>query len=536
MEIVISFALALSISTVLVPFLMKMAPAIGLVDRPDGDRKVHDKPVPRCGGLSIAIAVIIPAMLWLREVSSLLGFFIGAAIIVVFGFFDDRHELNFKWKFLGQILAVSVFLMGDLVITKTPFMGLGDLLPWLSYPVIALFIVGVINAVNMSDGLDGLAAGSSLLSLVFIAFLGYFAGEYSLMLVAVATCGALLGFLRFNTHPATVFMGDTGSQFLGYVAACLAIMVTQSDSLPVSPMVAILVVGLPILDTLSVMLLRMRDGQSPFQPDKRHLHHQFLAVGMQHYQAVAALYLLNFLLLGLCYFVRYQSDIVVFLSYLLFCATTLALIGFLKHSAPVRKLRLEQRADRRNQFFRKLDWYYHNGPLVIQCLMGAVWIACIWFSVTPVRMPLPVIIVILVLIAVLWVMASKASIFNRIIFYLASLSTLFLASYESNLAGWQFYVDAIIGILVILLVLSMRMTRREEFSLDTQDILIVLLLVLAPLLSFGFGDSRAVIDDVMRLAILLYASEYLVSRFKSLGIARLLAILALVLVVFRSLT
>ena len=110
--------------------------------------------------------------------------------------------------------------------------------------------------------------------------------------------GALTGFLRFNTHPATIFMGDTGSQFLGYVTGCLAIMLTQAPSLAVSPVLAILIVGLPILDTFLVMVLRLYAGESPFKPDKQHLHHQLLNKGLMHYQAVGAIYLLSFSLLA----------------------------------------------------------------------------------------------------------------------------------------------------------------------------------------------------------------------------------------------
>jgi UDP-GlcNAc:undecaprenyl-phosphate GlcNAc-1-phosphate transferase len=307
MIIAISFALALFLSFVLVPLASRYANALGLMDAPD-ERKVHSQAIPRAGGIAIVIAFFVPALFWLSDIASLLGFFSGAAIIAVFGFLDDRHNLNYKWKFLGQILGVAIFLASNIEITKTPFLGLGDLLPWVSYPVMAIFILGVINAVNLSDGLDGLAAGSSLLSLGFIALLGYSAAEYTIAIIAVSAMGALTGFLRFNTHPATIFMGDTGSQFLGYVTGCLAIMLTQAPSLAVSPVLAILIVGLPILDTFLVMILRLYAGASPFKPDKQHLHHQLLSRGLMHYQAVGAIYLLSFSLLACAYVVRYQSD------------------------------------------------------------------------------------------------------------------------------------------------------------------------------------------------------------------------------------
>ena len=141
MEIAISFALALFISTALVPVAIRYASALGLVDEPDGDRKIHVNPIPRCGGLAIIMAVFIPTLFWLGDVSSLSGFFIGAAIIAVSGFLDDRYDLDYKWKFIGQIIGVAVFLLGNVEITKTPFLGLGDITPWLSYPLMALLFL-----------------------------------------------------------------------------------------------------------------------------------------------------------------------------------------------------------------------------------------------------------------------------------------------------------------------------------------------------------------------------------------------------------
>ena len=305
MILALSFAMALFICSALVPLMMRLAPRLGLVDQPD-QRKVHDNPIPRAGGVAIVLAFFIPVLVWQQDASSFLSLLLGATIIAFFGFLDDRHNLSYQWKFAAQFLAVVVFLAGDISITKTPFLGLGDLAPWASYPLLALFILGVTNAVNLSDGLDGLAAGASLLSLGFVALIAYSITEYGIALLAVTTMGALTGFLRFNTHPASIFMGDTGSQFLGFMTASLAILMTQSELTPVSPVLAVMIVGLPVLDTLMVMVLRVRSGVSPFRPDKRHMHHQLMAAGLRHYQAVAAIYLLNVILLTLAYSLEIQ--------------------------------------------------------------------------------------------------------------------------------------------------------------------------------------------------------------------------------------
>ena len=537
MEIAISFALALFLSTVFVPMAMRYASVLGLVDEPDGERKIHSNPIPRCGGIAIIIAVFVPTLFWLGDVASLSGFFIGAAIIALFGFLDDRHDLNYKWKFAGQIIGVSVFLLGNVEITKTPFLGIGDLTPWLSYPLMALFVLGVTNAVNLSDGLDGLAAGSSLLSLGFIGYLSYVAGELSLTLVAAATMGGLLGFLRFNTHPASVFMGDAGSQFLGFVAACLAILATQSASSAVSPLIAVMVVGLPILDTLAVMLLRLRDGQSPFHPDKRHIHHQFLTLGLLHYQSVAALYVLNFLLLSIAFFMRFESDLLVLFSYLLFCMSTLGVIAFLKHSAFARRRRAirAEVTERRNLWLRRVGWIYSHGALAIQYLLGVIWLALV-FSTEKIDLSMSGISFAIVIITILtWKASIQSRFYGRFLLYSTSVFSIFIATYQHDLSqlSWgegKVFIDGLLLVLVVFLALSIRMTRRELFRLDTQDVLVLLLLLASSVLVVGFDSGNQVLSAIIRLAVLLYAAEYIVGREKSFSIAKIFTIATFVVI------
>lgn len=542
MIIAISFALALFLCTVLVPITMKYAAPLGLLDTPDGERKVHVDPIPRCGGVAIAIAVFVPALFWLRDVIELSGFFIGALVIVIFGLLDDRHNLNYKWKFFGQFIAVAIFLLGDVDITKTPFSGMGDVIPWFTYALMGLFILGVTNAVNLSDGLDGLAAGSSLLSLGFLAYLSYLAGEISLVLIAVATMGSLLGFLRYNTHPASVFMGDTGSQFLGYVAACLTLMLTQSESSAVSPVIAVMIVGLPILDTFSVMLLRLRDGASPFTPDRRHLHHQFLAIGMRHYQAVAALYILNFVLLGLAFLVMYQSDTIVLLTYLLFCSSTLGMIAFLKNSAFSRRRR-EVRAEnneRRNLFFRKLGWLHLYGATTTQIILGFIWITCVCaVSDLPESTPWWSFLGGIAVLAVWRFSDRRYPVLTRIPLYAASAGSLFVATYYGNLyetpwGDFHLLIDGLFLLLVLVLALSIRLTRKEHFRLDTQDVLVLLVLLASPLVTLTNGDQSVLIGAIIRLAIMLYAVEYIFGRAEKFKIINTFSLLMFAILLARS--
>jgi UDP-GlcNAc:undecaprenyl-phosphate GlcNAc-1-phosphate transferase len=531
MIIAISFALALFISMFLVPIAMRYAPALGLIDQPDEARKVHRKPIPRVGGVAITLAFFVPVVFWLHNHTPLYGLLAGALIIALFGYLDDRYNLNYKWKFLGQILAVTIFLCGDIEIIKTPILGFGDVYPWASHAMLALFVLGVTNAVNLSDGLDGLAAGSSLLSLGFIAVLAFSANDVAYSIVAVSAMGALTGFLRFNTHPASVFMGDTGSQFLGFIAACLAVTVTQSENLPVSALLPILIVGLPILDTLMVMVLRIKSGESPFYPDQRHIHHQLLKSGFAHYQAVGAIYLINFLLLAMAYVVRYENDSMVLGAYIIFSVLTLLALITLRGSA-LREgfiFRRTARSDRRNPWLRRLTWLHQHGARMVQYVLGCVWLLYVAFGereLAWIDLWLPVALLTLM---VNWrYYGSSNKVLGRVIFYTISVFSVHIATYEMPLefVAWRSLtlLDIPLIALVLALVLAIRTTRREIFRMDTQDILVLLVLLAAPLLTMG-GDDRVLVGAILRLAVLLYAAEYVVARLQKPIAASVFALL-----------
>lgn len=523
MTFAIGFALALFLSSVLVPLMVRLAPVLGLVDQPD-ERKVHVNPIPRAGGVAIVLAFFVPVLLWSIDLNSHIALLLGASIIAVFGFLDDRHSLSYQWKFLAQILAVAVFLAGNVEITKTPFLGLGDQVPWLSYPVLAFFILGVTNAVNLSDGLDGLAAGSSLLSFAFVALLSYVAGDYALAMMSVCVMGALTGFLRFNTHPATIFMGDAGSQFLGFMAACLAVLVTQSENCAVSPMLAIVIVGLPILDTLMVIALRLRSGVSPFQPDQRHLHHQLLRAGLQHYQAVAGVYLFGFVLMALAYLIRYQPDEEILAFYLLFCALVIAILFVLQriNLTPL-KSDADEPSDRRNPFFRRLAWFHHNGSILVGATLALSLFAMIVIGEPgDTRWAAGSVMVYGVLLVVWWLFPSN-SLINRSMIYLACAGAIYTSLYSPgiDLPGWRSVnaLDSLLVLLVLALAITIRTTRRAQFRLDNQDLLVLLVLVIAPLVGGGNGDSL-VTGAIVRLVALMYAAEYIASRVSDPRILR----------------
>ncbi|EXJ15145.1 MraY family glycosyltransferase [Imhoffiella purpurea] len=281
---------------------------------------------PRTGGIAIVIGTLIPVLLWAPMRADLHAYVLGAFVIFVFGILDDRLNLDYRLKLLGQVAAaLIVTLVGGVLIQRVPLLGF-DLLPFaLSLPLTVFVLVGLTNAVNLSDGLDGLAGGLSLLALGCLSVLAYQCGDSAALMVVFAIMGATFGFLRFNTNPAQIFMGDTGSQFLGFSTGVMALIVTQRPDTAVSALVPILILGLPILDTVNVMVRRIAEGRSPFSADRLHLHHQLLALGWSQYQAVVAIYIAQAVLILLAYVFRYSADLALALIYVGF--SILMLVG-----------------------------------------------------------------------------------------------------------------------------------------------------------------------------------------------------------------
>lgn len=316
--------LSLFITISLVPLFTKLAFKFQLVDIPD-ERKVHTKPVPRVGGAAMAIGFFAVCLAFMEKGNFTTAFLLGAVVIVIFGLIDDFFTLGHRVKFASQIVAalVVIFYGGVNIV------DFGSLLPgsfslpgWASVILTLVVIVGITNAINLSDGLDGLAAGISFLVFTTIAYLSYRVGMMEVMIPAIAMAGATFGFLRFNTYPASIFMGDGGSQLLGFTGIVLAIKLTQAST-SLSPALPLLLFGLPILDTLTVMTQRVIDGRSPFHPDKNHIHHKLMRLGLFHTEAVFTIYVIQSVLVVSALFFCFIWDWLIILGYLVFALTIL---------------------------------------------------------------------------------------------------------------------------------------------------------------------------------------------------------------------
>ena len=332
MPLFLSFIVALGITTACTPLLLRWAPRIGLTDLP-GHRKVHTRAVPRIGGIAMAAGILIPTALIPQLTAPVLGLIAGLLVLLVFGVWDDRVDLDYRLKFLGQFLAVGLCMGVGGVRIESLTLDTPVVLPnALSWALTFVFLVGVTNAVNLSDGLDGLAGGLAFLCLCAIAVLGATIGNVMVTTLALIESGAILGFLRFNTHPARIFMGDGGSQMLGFSIGVLAILATQGESGVLSASLPLLLLGLPILDTLTVIVRRLASGQSPFVSDRNHLHHHLLKLGFAHREAVVVVYCIQVALFLLAYFLRFQSDVLIMLVYAAFAALLLGSLGWAMHS------------------------------------------------------------------------------------------------------------------------------------------------------------------------------------------------------------
>lgn len=284
-RIILVFLVALFSSMFVLPKLARIAKVIGLVDTPSEKRKFHKIPRPLVGGIGMIIAATFSSLI-LVPITGLRGYFLGVSVLLLVGFLDDYKELGHKQKFLAQIVATLLLMY----FSKVYLVSFGDLLgfgsinipdiPWLIWGVTIFCVVGVINAVNLIDGLDGLAGGVAFIAFVTFAVHASLAGDTTLMLLNLALAGAVLGFLRFNWYPSTMFMGDAGSLCLGFSLAFIALALTQGSKAHVSPVCALLILAVPITDTLTVMSKRVLRGQSPFKADQYHLHHIFMRYGM----------------------------------------------------------------------------------------------------------------------------------------------------------------------------------------------------------------------------------------------------------------
>ena len=304
LKLVVSIVLSFIISFAMTPVVKTFAIKVGAVDIPKDNRRMHDHPIPRMGGLAIFMGFLLTVVLFADLTQEIRGILVGAIIIAALGAIDDIVALNAWVKLAGQIIAAVVAVSNGVVIHlfMNPNIFSGSeyiMLESLSIPITVLWIVGVTNAVNLIDGLDGLACGVSTIASLTMFVVALLVSQSNVAVVLAALMGACLGFLPYNMNPAKIFMGDTGALLLGFVLATTSAVGMFKFYAVVTFLVPLLALALPLLDTLLAIIRRILRGQSPFAPDRGHLHHRLVDMGLNQKQAVAIMYAIS-AMLGLC--------------------------------------------------------------------------------------------------------------------------------------------------------------------------------------------------------------------------------------------
>ncbi len=281
------FASALLIVMGSMPLVKKAAVRWGFIDQPSA-RKVHTRPTPRLGGAAIYVGCIAALLLFGDRfyVSQVVSILVGATLVSFLGVWDDHHGLRPLLKLAGQVLATGILMVSGIQVGFLPT-------PWLNLLATLLWVVGITNALNLLDNMDGLSGGVATIACIFFFLLAVMSGQYLVGSMAAALLGACLGFLHYNLNPATIFMGDTGSLFIGFVLAALGIKLRFPDNVAfVTWMVPVVVLGLPIFDTALVVVSRLRRGLNPLTtPGKDHVSHRLVRMGATQREAVLTLYL-----------------------------------------------------------------------------------------------------------------------------------------------------------------------------------------------------------------------------------------------------
>ena len=290
------------LSLSLTPLAKAFATKVGAIDVPKDDRRMHKKPIPRMGGLAIFLAFFLTALLFLKQIDRpMQAILLGAIAIVILGVFDDIYTLHALFKLIVQISAacIVVFYGGCRIQYITnPFGNAGDYfdLGVFAIPLTIVWIVAITNAVNFIDGLDGLACGVSCITSVNMLVIALLVSDQNVAIVMAAIAGACLGFLPYNFNPAKIFMGDTGSTFLGFLLASISIQGLFKAYAVVSLAVPFLLLSLPIFDICFAIIRRLASGKNPMEADRGHFHHRLIDLGFSQKQSVAIAYLLTAIL------------------------------------------------------------------------------------------------------------------------------------------------------------------------------------------------------------------------------------------------
>ena len=538
MNILLALVAAMAISMMLIPIMVRFAPRLGLMDRPNV-RKVHADPIPRVGGIGIVVGALVVILFLLPLDGMTQAYVLGALVLFVFGVWDDSSEIGHYPKFLGQFVAVAVVVFyGGLYIISFPFVPGGEISATFGIPFTFLALIGMINAINHSDGLDGLAGGESLFSLGAIALLAVLADGTVALTIALTVIGGIFGFLRFNTHPARVFMGDSGSQFLGYTLGFLVILLTQKVDPELSPAVVLLLLGLPVMDILVVLVKRARARVNLFRATRNHVHHRLLDLGFIHQESVIIIYSLQMVFVTSGVLLRYESNVLITATYLTLCATVFGMLAWAERSG----WRLNDRYKRNGQTQVMAHDILRRILVVVprRFLSIGIPVYLVGASLVIERVPsdfakMSALVAGLLAIEIFFNKTQRSIILRALIYITAAFIGYLGISYTPD---WLVFLEPVKTAFFILIAVAFAVAvkfsprrRKTEFETTATDYLVVFCLVAILTISKGDFWGNDGVTFVVQMIVIFYGCELLImekrDRWSGLSIASLIAALIL---------
>ncbi len=508
--------LAMAVSMAIIPIMIRLAPRLGMIDKPD-PRKVHVKPIPRVGGVGIVIGSLVPLLIWLPFDPLNNAILLGTFILLIFGTWDDMKELGHYVKFAGQFAAaIVVVYYGGLYVSHFPFMGLDLLNPAIGKPFTVFAIVGMVNAINHSDGLDGLAGGETMLSLAATSYLAYLYHGTEVLIICAATIGGLFGFLRFNSHPARVFMGDGGSQFLGFVVAILVVMLTQKVNPVISPALPVLLLGLPIIDILAVFFLRAKHHMNLFKATRNHIHHRLLDLGFYHYQSVIIIYSIQILFVVAAVLLPYASDMLIMglylgVCFLVFFTLTLAeRKGWRIHhvrSQPVESL---------SQLIHQYEQYRLLPARVLEAGISLFVIAAALLAdFIPADFAYSSVLLLIVLLLAVFSNWLGETMFRLVLFVTIAFSVYLVSNYPTELLLREIdLVYLFFAVMMITTFVAVRLEAYQYFRITPLDYLVIIMALIIGLGSSMGHTSSKMVWMIAQIIILFYACELVIQQMQ----------------------
>ena len=448
---------------------------------------------------------------------SLIGVLAGIALLFLLGVVDDVKNLHYQPKFVVQITAIAlIFIFGFIDYTSSYYFEEEIFPVAILIAIYLLFILGVTNAINLADGLDGLAGGEALLSFSIVGLLAYEFSNVVILTIVLAVMGAVFGFLRFNTYPARIFMGDTGSLFLGFLLGLLSVALTYGEDNAYAKTLPLLLVGLPVFDTLMVIIVRIAKRQSPFTADRNHFHHRLLDNGLKHYQGVLVVYIIQGIYVLTAYFMRYQLD-----QHVIYAFIAISLVTLIIGSIPWRWLSSNRLLTilRDKIYLRVNNWAADRSRFLFimlsMCLLSYALIASLVAG--PVDKDIFLLLIAIGILGLLFLMVLKSKPCNwleRVAIHVMIVLSIYMgASYRS--IDIEFLNELqIVLIFICFFLVGILLLGKQKFSGSPLDFLLVAVALIVPNLPGSPISDPNMSYLALKLMALFYCVEFVLFNLR----------------------